>query len=235
MESPNQEGNSIPEENLEKLQERKDQTDQTVVEGNLQFSGRTSLDFSHYKTAKDEFEAKQKEFKDKQNEFETKQKEFEAKQQEFKAEEEKFKSVNITTDQQNSLDNHKLDYNLISLLKPKPLPTDSMVHDFDKAIFVGFYNNVKEQTSGPDVFLKKNGYFTTVNYDDVNPALKENPENTKGERIPIFIENEGYRFVSIYTGLVKSTSQKLLPKGGGKSKKRVKRNSNNKSKRRYKK
>jgi hypothetical protein len=225
MESPNPEGNSIPEENLENLQEQKDQT---VVEGNLQFSGPKSLDFSNYNTAKGEFEAKQQVFK-------AEEEKFKAEEEKFKAEEEKFKSVNITPDQQKSLVNHNLDYNLISLLKPKPLPTDSMVHDFDKAIFVGFYNNVKEQTSGPDVFLKKNGYFTTVNYDDVNPATAANPENPKGPRIPIFIDNEGYRFVSIFTGIVKTTSQRLLARGGGKSKKRVKRNSNNKSKRRYKK
>jgi hypothetical protein len=225
MESQNPEGN--PEGNLEKLQDQTDQPDQPVtpvtVDGNLQFSGRTSLDFSNYKTAKDEFEAKQKEFK-------AKQQEFEAKQQEFKAEEEKFKSVNITPGQKNSLDNHKLDYDIISSLKPKPLPNSN---DFDKAIFVGFYNNVKDQTSGPDVFLKTDGYFTTANYENVNPALKENPENPEGPRIPIFIENEGYRFVSLFTGLVKTASQRLLK--GGKSKKRVKKNSKNKSKRRYKK
>jgi hypothetical protein len=182
---------------------------QVIIEGEMKL--RTSLNFSHYLTTKAEFETKKVE-------FETKKVEFEA--------------ANITQEQQNSLDKHKLDYDLIGKLEQKPLPENES-RNFDNAIFVGFYNTGTGTTSGPDVFLDTKGYFITSNDEVVDPA-KEKAVN--GERIPTFIENEGYRFVPVFMAAVKDGAQWLLkPSKGGKSKKRVKKNSKNKSKRRYKK
>jgi len=205
-----------------------------TVKSELQVSDRTSLDFSHYLTTKKEFEAKQQE-------FEAKKVEFEAEEEKFKTKKTEFEAANITQDQKNSLETHKLDYALIGSLEQKPLPDNRDVlgvgHVFDKAIFVGFLNEVTGTNSGPHVFLKTNSFFTTSDYEDVNPAKDK---DANGERIPTFIDNEGYRFVPVLFAAAKTASQglsRVLAKKdvGGKSKKRVKKNSKNKSKRRYKK
>jgi len=220
------ESQSPPIDNSEQLKEE-------TVQGELKL--RTSLDFSHYLTTKNEFEAKQQEFEAKQKEFE---------------------QANITQDQKKSLDNHNLDYDSIGKLEQKPLPDNRdnsffvRGYIFDKAIFVGFLNEDKGTESGTDVFLKTDGIFTTSDYQNAEPAKEK---DTTGERIKIFVENKGYRFVTSDTKNTKEEEQKLIQAAkldsqqkradsqqkravvGGKSKKRVKRNSNNKSKRRYKK
>ena len=95
----------------------------------------------------------------------------------------------LSEDQQKSIANHKLDINVIKGLqvKRKYPPEDTFQHDFKGSIFVGIFKNETGQMN--NVFLKRNGWFTTDEYYDCDPF--------KNNDVPVFDEN-GYKFGKVW-------------------------------------
>jgi hypothetical protein len=132
----------------------------------------------------------------------------------------------LSDDQKKSIENHKLDINVIKGLqaKRKYPPEDTFQHDFKGSIFVGIFKNETGQMN--NVFLKRNGWFTTDEYYDCDPF--------KNNDVPVYDDN-GYKFGKVWEmkvgeALISSAKTVLSKAGKNRTKRRLKmKRRNNKS------